>query len=294
MSDPSGPSGPSEPIRLDDEPDPSRPPDRSELLALALELATTAAALLVDGLDRARTMVATKTSLTDLVTDMDRASEKTIVDGIVARRAYDAILGEEGSDRPGTSGVRWIIDPVDGTTNYVYGHPGFAVSIGVEWTDPETGRSDAVVGVVVDPLHREVFTAVAGAGATRNGGPIRCSAETDLRRALVATGFSYEADRRRRQAEVLTQILPEVRDIRRMGAASADLCSVACGRVDAYYEKGLAPWDHAAGALIAREAGAIVGDLDGGEASARFMLASAPGLFDALATRLRDAGAADA
>jgi fructose-1,6-bisphosphatase/inositol monophosphatase family enzyme len=269
-------------------------PDPTELVDLATDVATTAAALLVGGLARARHSIETKTSVTDLVTDMDRASERTIVDGILAHRPHDAVVGEEGSDRSGTTGVRWIIDPIDGTTNYVYGHPGFAVSIAAEWTDAATGRAEALVGVVADPLHDEVFTAVAGGGAFRNGEPIRCSAATELRHALVATGFSYESERRFRQAGVLTQVLPAVRDIRRMGAASVDLCSVACGRVDAYYERGLKPWDFAAGALVAREAGALVTDLDGGDPSEAFTLAATPALSVPLARLLRDAGAADA
>jgi myo-inositol-1(or 4)-monophosphatase len=272
----------------------STAPDPSELVDLATDLATTAAALLVEGLARARHSVETKSSTTDLVTDMDRASEQIIVDGLAAHRPHDGVLGEEGSDRAGTSGVRWIIDPIDGTTNYVYGHPGFAVSIAPAWTDPASGRTEVLAGAVADPLHDEVFTATAGGGAFRDGEPIRCSAATDLGQVLVATGFSYEADRRARQAAVLATLLPAVRDIRRMGAASVDLCSVACGRVDAYYERGLQPWDFAAGALVAREAGALVTDLDGGEPSTAFTLAAAPAVHPSLADLLRRSGAADA
>ena len=272
----------------------STAPDLTELVDLATDLATAAAALLVDGLARTRHSVETKTSTTDLVTDMDRLSERTIVDGILAVRPDDGVLGEEGADRAGTSGVRWIIDPIDGTTNYVYGHPGFAVSIAAERTDPITGVVEVVVGVVADPLHGEVFTAIAGGGAFRDGEPITCSTAGDLGQALVATGFSYEADRRARQAAVLTHLLPAVRDIRRMGAASVDLCSVACGRVDAYYEKGLKPWDVAAGALVAREAGALVTDLDRGAPSEAFTLAAAPDVHAPLAELLRRAGAAEA
>lgn len=257
------------------------------LVALATSTAAEAAALIVDGLTRARTSVDTKTTGTDMVTEMDRASEALILRRLLAARADDAVLGEEGTDRTGTSGVRWIIDPIDGTTNYLYGHAGFAVSIAAE--------IDGVieVGVVHDPLHREVFTAVRSEGAQRNDSPIRVSSETDLSRALVATGFSYEPDRRRRQAGVLQEVLPSVRDIRRMGAASVDLCSVACGRVDAYFERGLQPWDHAAGALIATEAGALVGDLDGGPPRFDFCLAAPPALFGPLRTALDAAGARD-
>ena len=146
-------------------------------------------------------------------------------------------------------------------------------------------------GVVVDPLHDDVFSATKGGGAQRNGQSIQVSAQTELGHTLVATGFSYEADRRRRQAEVLVHLLPAVRDIRRMGAAAVDLCWVACGRVDAFYEKGLAPWDFAAGALIAAEAGARVGDLTGGSASTEFTLAAAPAVFGPLEALLSSAGA---
>lgn len=258
------------------------------LLDLAVDIAGAAADLLVDGLTRTRTTVDTKTTGTDMVTEMDRASERLIVDRILTARPDDGILGEEGTDRAGSSGVRWIVDPIDGTTNYLYGHPGFSVSIAVE--------VDGVieVGVVHDPLHNEVFTASRGAGAHRNGRPISVSTETRLAHSLVATGFSYEPERRRRQATVLAELLPQVRDIRRMGAASVDLCSVACGRVDAYYERGLQPWDHAAGALIAREAGALVGDLAGADPDVEFCLAAPPALFDRLRTLLEELGAGHA
>ena len=256
-----------------------------ELLALGVDLAAHAAALLLDRLDREH-IVGTKSSPTDMVTDTDRAAEALIVAGIEAARPGDAVLGEEGADAVGTSGVRWVVDPIDGTTNYLYGLPGFAVSIAAELD------GEAVVGVVHDPLHGDVFTAVRGAGAHRNGRPIHASDHADLSTALIATGFAYERTRRRAQAAVLERVLPRVRDIRRFGAASVDLCSVACGRVDGYYEVGLAPWDHAAGALIATEAGALVGDLDGGPPSGAFTLAAGPTLHAALRGLLREADAA--
>jgi myo-inositol-1(or 4)-monophosphatase len=259
-----------------------------ELLDLAVRLAADAAALLVDGLSLQRAEVTTKSTPTDMVTEMDRASEALIASGIHAARPDDAIVGEEGADRSGTSGVRWLVDPVDGTTNYLYGHPGFAVSIAAELD------GDVVAGVVHDPLHGEVFTAARGRGARRNGVPIAASTCTDLSTALVGTGFSYERERRHRQAQVLVEVLPRVRDIRRMGAAAVDLCSVGCGRLDAYYERGLGPWDLAAGVLVAQEAGAAVGDLRGGPASGEFVLAAAPGLFEGLRALLDSAGAATA
>lgn len=262
--------------------------DTTALLELAIATAAEAASLIVDGLSRARTLVDTKTTGTDMVTEMDKASEALILGRLTAARPDDAILGEEGTDRTGTTGIRWIVDPIDGTTNYLYGHAGFAVSIAAEID------GEMALGVVHDPLHGEVFTARRGCGAQRNGEPIRASSETDLSHALVATGFSYEPDRRRRQAAVLGNVIGSVRDIRRMGAASVDLCSVACGRVDAYYERGLQPWDHAAGALIASEAGAIVGNLSGGAPEFDFCLAAPPALFDGLRSLLIDADAGNA
>lgn len=250
--------------------------------------------MLLDGLDRARTEVGTKSTRTDMVTEMDRASEALLVAGIRAARPDDAILGEEGTDQAGTSGLCWVIDPLDGTTNYLYGLPGFAVSIAVragDRRDDGGATDDTVVGVVVDPARSEMYWAAAGTGAFRNGVPIRVNDHADLATALVATGFGYAPAQRARQATVLSHVLPRVRDIRRFGAAAVDLCLVATGRVDAYYEVGLQPWDVAAGELIAREAGAHTGDLDGGPAGAGFTLAAGPHLFDPLRRLLIDAGA---
>jgi myo-inositol-1(or 4)-monophosphatase len=259
----------------------------AELLSFAHLLAEEAAQLLLDGLKVAE-VLGTKSTTTDLVTSMDRASERHIVDGIRAARPDDAIVGEEGTDRAGTSGVRWVIDPLDGTTNYFYAVPAFAVSIAVE--------VDGVVvaGVVADPSHRETYAARLGGGATCNGAPIRCTDVDALSHALVGTGFSYESERRARQGRVVAELLPVARDVRRFGAAALDLCWVACGRLDAFYERGLQSWDLAAGALIAAEAGATVGDLDGGPPSTAFTLASAPRIFEPLRAVLADAGAADA
>lgn len=262
-------------------------PSPDDLLALAASVAADAAALLVDGLSRARASVDTKSTGTDMVTEMDRAAERLIVDGLLSARPDDGVLGEEGTDRVGTSGVRWVVDPLDGTTNYLYGHAGFAVSIGAQ-LDGTT-----VAAIVHDPLHRDVFAATLGGGATRNGVPIHVSSETRLSHALVATGFGYRPERRELRARVVAELLPRVRDIRRMGAASVDLCSVACGRVDAYFERGLQPWDHTAGALVAREAGAVVGHLDGGPEDDDFVLAAPPALHEPLRELLARVGAAD-
>lgn len=259
--------------------------DPAQLADLASSLAQQAARLLLDGMDRARRSVSTKSSATDMVTEMDRESELLLVEGIRSARPCDAILAEEGTAMAGSSGIRWVIDPLDGTTNYLYGHPGFAVSIAAEHF------GEVVAGVVVDPMAGDVYRAVKGSGATRNGQRITVSEQTELSHSLIATGFSYEPSRRVHQAEVLEKIISGVRDMRRMGAAAMDLCSVACGRVDAFYERGLQPWDFAAGSLIAREAGALVGDLDGGPPSGEFCLASGPGLFNQVSDLLRHAGA---
>ncbi len=264
------------------------PLDLADLRTLAEQTARAAGGLLRTAMGRIRAEVSTKTTGTDMVTEMDRASEALIADRLLGMRPHDGILGEEGADVTGTSGVRWVVDPLDGTTNYLYGFPGFNVSIAAE-VDGE-----AAVGVVYDVVRDELFSAVRGGGATREGQPIRASSATDLPHALVGTGFSYEPEQRRRQAEVLVHVLPRVRDIRRQGAAALDLCSVACGRLDAYYERGLAVWDLAAGGLIAREAGAQVTDLDGGPPTAGSVVAAAPGIAAALRDLLATTGAAGA
>jgi myo-inositol-1(or 4)-monophosphatase len=261
--------------------------DPTELLTLARALAADAAQLLREGIDDVRD-VSTKSTLTDVVTASDRAAERFIVDRIRAARPDDAILGEEGTDHPGTSGVRWVVDPLDGTTNFLYGIPAFAVSIAIE----VDGVTEAAV--VIDAARLETFTAVRGGGARLDDRPIRCNDAERLETALVGTGFAYDAVRRAQQGAVVAQVLPAVRDVRRIGSAATDLCWVACGRYDAYYEQGLSPWDLAAGALIAAEAGATVGDLDGGPASGGFTLATAPVLFEPLRALLRTVGAGTA
>ncbi len=242
--------------------------------------------MLLAGADGLRVDVTTKTSGTDMVSEMDRASEALIVKGILAERPDDAILGEETGSRAGTSGVRWVIDPLDGTTNYLYRHPIWAVSVGVE-VDGEVE-----VGVVASPGLQETFSAVRGGGARLNGDPIAVSDAADLASALVGTGFGYVAERRARQAAVLPHVLPAVRDIRRNGVASLDLCWVACGRLDGYFEAGGQPWDVAAGLLIASEAGAVVSGLDGGPVAPESVMVAAPGVAPALFELLTGAGAA--
>jgi myo-inositol-1(or 4)-monophosphatase len=250
-------------------------------------VARDAGRLLHDGLDRARLQVDTKSTHTDMVTEMDRAAEALIVERLLGARPDDGMLGEEGTNRAGTSGVRWIVDPLDGTTNYLYALPGFNVSIAAEVA------GEVVAAAVFDVVREELFSATLGRGATRDGTSIHASEAGELSRALIGTGFSYDAQRRGKQAAVLVEVLPQVRDIRRSGAAAIDLCSVACGRLDGFYERGLAPWDLAAGGLIAREAGAVVTAIDGGPLGDD-VVAAARGIAHALRALVHEAGAAEA
>ena len=250
-------------------------PDRLALLSLATELARAAGGLALSmraGVEQ----LAPKSSPTDAVTAADQAVERQLVEGIRAFRPDDGILGEEGAADPGSTGLRWVIDPIDGTVNYLYGLTGWAVSVGVELD------GEAVAGAVFAPSRGELWQAALGHGATLDGRALRCTAVTELSRALVATGFGYDARRRAAQARILPALVPAVRDIRREGAGALDLCSVAAGRVDAYYEQGLSPWDLCAGGLIAREAGAQVEGLHGRPASHDLVVAAGPGVFGEL------------
>lgn len=254
-----------------------------ELLALAARLAVEAGTMAAEGRrERGVTAAATKSTVTDMVTEFDRACEELIVSGLHAARPDDGIVGEEGTDHAGTSGIDWLVDPIDGTTNFLYGLPGWAVSIAAR------GPEGALVGAVYVPATDELFTARVGGGAQLNGRSIRCSDTTDLAVTLVATGFAYSTDLRRGQAARAGALLPHVRDIRRFGAASTDLCHVAAGRVDAYYEEWLGPWDIAAGELIAREAGCSVGALEGGHAPPLSLLVAGPGVFTPLRELIAD------
>jgi myo-inositol-1(or 4)-monophosphatase len=217
-----------------------------------------------------------------MVTEFDRASERLIVAGLQRVRPDDAIVGEEGTDTDGRSGVHWLIDPIDGTTNFLYGLPGYNVSIAAR-TDEGTQ-----VGAVYVPATDELFTAIRGGGARLDGVPIHCSTTTSLRHALVATGFSYLPERREAQAARIVRLIGKVRDIRRIGAAAYDLCNVAAGRVDVYFEQWLGPWDLAAGELIAAEAGCRTGSFDGGPVDPSSVLVATPALFQPMIELLRD------
>ncbi|MEP6560152.1 MAG: inositol monophosphatase family protein [Nakamurella sp.] len=216
-----------------------------------------------------------KTSATDPVSDADRAAEAILVDLITSERPDDGVLGEEGAARESTSGIRWVIDPLDGTVNYLYQLDNFSVSVAAEDAD------GALVGVVYNPTNRKAYHAIRGVGAAVDGRPLRVNEPVQLDRALVATGFGYSADRRRTQGALVAQLLPKVRDIRRIGSAALDLCAVAAGAVDGYFEEGVQAWDVAAGGLIAREAGAKYVDFTPTGAPSG-CLAAGPALFEQL------------
>jgi myo-inositol-1(or 4)-monophosphatase len=274
--------------------------DAEALLQIAVDAAGEAGRLLASWRGDGRPeVIDTKSSPTDVVTEMDRRSEALITGRIRSYRPGDAVLGEEGGqtaggspggeagagERPGR--VRWVVDPLDGTVNYLYGLRDWAVSIAAEVD------GTVVAGVVEVPRSGETFTAVAGQGAWlhRDGAviPLRCTSGVSLGQALVGTGFGYDSARRQVQGEVIAALLPHVRDIRRGGSAAVDLCSVAAGRLDAFFERGLNYWDFAAGGLIAREAGAVVGGLAGRAESSSMAVAAGPELYrqlDSFLTRL--------
>ena len=256
-----------------------------ELRALAVSVAQEAGGVLADRAGQVE-VAATKSSPTDVVTEMDRRSEELIRSRILAARPADAILGEEGGlignadDAP----VLWVIDPLDGTVNYLYGLHDWAVSVAAEVS------GEIVAGAVYVPVRGELFSAVKGGGAVLASADgeskLHCNTGVPLERALIGTGFGYLAGRRKVQGEVVAAMLPQVRDIRRIGVASVDLCAVAAGRLDGFYERGLNYWDWAAGALVAAESGAAAGGLDGRPVSQSLTVVAGPDLFGPLTAAL--------
>jgi myo-inositol-1(or 4)-monophosphatase len=265
-------------------------PTPDELLDIARRVAREAA----DTASRMRregvSAVATKSTATDVVTAADRAVERQVTEALRRERPEDHVLGEEyghnASEKAGAATVRWIVDPIDGTVNYLYGLPQFAVSLAAE-VDGEV-----VAGVVRNAMTGDEWAATRGGGAFRGGRRLVGSTETDLGQALVGTGFGYDPARRAHQAGVLAQLITHVRDIRRFGSASLDLCMAAEGLLDAYYEKGLNAWDRAAGGLIAEEAGLRVAGLHGAPPGLDLVLAAPPALFGPLHDHLADFDAA--
>jgi myo-inositol-1(or 4)-monophosphatase len=229
--------------------------------------------LLLERFGRPARGVESKSTETDLVSEADTTSEQAIKALLAEERPQDGLLAEEGSEHDSASGRRWVIDPLDGTVNFLYGLPAWCVSVALE---DDQGAGTAVV---YDPLRDETYTAERGGGAALNGVPLRVSGEERPERALIATGFSYSPELRAQQAQTLQRVLPRFRDIRRAGAAALDLASLAAGRVDGYYERGLKPWDWAAGRLLVTEAGGAVADLPGEPAG---LAAASPGLLPQL------------
>jgi myo-inositol-1(or 4)-monophosphatase len=267
----------------------------TELLALAQEAARAAADLVRERAVRTVEVAATKSSETDVVTEADRASEELIRRIIAAKRPQDAFLGEEGGQSDGrvedTSGVRWIVDPIDGTVNFLYGVPRYAVSVAAERDTPEGRR--VVAGVVIDVARGIEFTGHVDADgrivSRRGGKPISVAGPAPLSKRLIATGFGYDAGLRRLQAQCLVRLLPQVRDIRRIGSCALDVCDVAQGVFDGYLEEGVHLWDHAAAGLIAQGAGARV-EVATGLGGGRLLLVAPESGFDELREAAVDAG----
>jgi len=245
-------------------------------------MALDAGALLVDRFRGPARDVHVKSSATDMVSAADEDAEAMIHRVLRSERPDDGLLGEEGGREKATSGRRWLVDPLDGTTNFLYGIPVWAVSVALE--DEDGG----LVGVVFDPLREELFTAARGEGARLNDEPLTMRPHDELATALVATGFAYDPAQRAKQAQVLVTLLPAVRDIRRAGAAALDLCALAAGRVDAYYERNLNPWDWSAAHLIVAEAGGAVVDMEG---EPHGLAAASPALLPKLLSLLEEAEA---
>jgi myo-inositol-1(or 4)-monophosphatase len=251
------------------------------LLQLAVEVAHEAGAGLREAFGGVLA-ISSKSTPTDLVSEADVATERLIRERLVAARPGDAIMGEEGDDRPGTSGLRWVVDPLDGTVNFLYGIPQWCVSIAVE------DAAGALAGVVFDPMRDETWTATRDGDAALDGTRMTAAAKDDIATALVATGFGYDAQVREVQAGVIARLLPQVRDIRRLGAAALDLCWVAAGRYDAYFERGVNHWDVAAGQLLCERAGLALRALPPAPPAGAGLLVAPPGMVDALLAALVD------
>ncbi len=238
----------------------------TELADLAEHLAVTAGALVRDGRPRRVDVAATKSSPIDVVTAMDLASERLLRSTIAERRPGDGVLGEEDGFATGSTGVTWVVDPIDGTVNYLYGIPAYAVSVAAVVGRPTPAEWTVVAAAVHAVADGRTWTAALGRGARLDGAPVAVNAAVPMAQSLLGTGFGYTVERRRGQARVIADLLPRVRDIRRIGSAALDLCTLASGGLDLYFERGLQPWDLAAASLVAREAGAAVLGLRGAPA----------------------------
>lgn len=241
--------------------------DISDLREVAEAVAREAGQLVKDFRERGVEVANRKSTDTDVVTAADMAAEELIRTRLRVLRPQDGILGEEAGEQRGTSGLTWVVDPIDGTVNYLHGLPEYSVSVAVVTGEPTPERWQVEAGCVYRPDDGLTYGAGRGQGAWKNSSPLQVSAPVELSRALVATGFAYDANTRRRQAEILTTVLPQIADIRRGGSAALDLAATAAGQFAAFYETGLSPWDMAAGELIITEAGGVVQGLNGAKAS---------------------------
>jgi myo-inositol-1(or 4)-monophosphatase len=270
----------------------------SDLLDIAASIAREAGALAALRRREGVEVADTKSSVVDVVTEADREVERLIRGRLADARPGDGILGEEGGGQTGTSGLTWLVDPIDGTTNYLYGIPHYAVSIAVVEGEPDPLTWRGIAGVVFNPASGELFAAATGEGATLSVSTgsttdLQVAAPVPLGEALIGTGFAYASEMRGVQGAIVTRLLPLVRDIRRQGTASLDLSFVAAGRLNAFFERTLSPWDHAAGAIIAREAGATVKGLGDAAPSRDFVLAAEPALAARLEAELTAFGVAE-
>ncbi|GAA3820544.1 inositol monophosphatase family protein [Cellulomonas soli] len=262
-----------------------------ELVAIAERLAREAGALVLEGRPDRVEVAATKSSPQDVVTAMDLASENLLRERLAQWRPEDGILGEEQGYEPGTSGITWVVDPIDGTVNYLYGIPAYAVSVAAVVGGPDPATWQVLAGCVHAPVDGRTFTAGLGQGAYQDGRRLRVNSAVPLELSLVGTGFGYVAERRRAQAAVVADLLPLVRDIRRIGSAALDLCTLAAGGLDAHFERGLQPWDLAAASLVAQEAGAVVRGLHGARAGSAMAVAGPEQTVERLVAFLEERGA---
>ena len=251
-----------------------------DLRALAEDVAREAGAQLLEAFAGPVIGLSTKSTPTDLVSDADEAAQELIFSRLLAARPDDGLMGEEGGDREGTSGLRWVVDPLDGTSNFLYRLPQWAVSIAVEDAD------GGVAGAVYDPPRDQMWSATRGGKALLDGETVTGSAREELGKALISTGFGYDAEVRRAQAAIVADLLPDVRDIRRFGAAALDLAWCAAGRYDAFFERGVHHWDVAAGALLCECAGLVVEPLAPAPPQGDGILVATPGLIDVLRERV--------
>lgn len=252
-----------------------------ELLSLARDTALQAGALARLRRSEGVEVAESKSAPEDIVTHADQETEALIRAVLAKARPDDGFYGEESEATTGSSGLTWVVDPIDGTVNFLYGIPAWCVSIAVVEGDPNPASWNTIAGAVFNPMTNELFTAAQRKGAYLGAERLQVKTGVALPLALVGTGFGYSWERRVRQARVVTGLIDQVRDIRRIGSAALDLCSVAAGRLDLYYERGLNPWDHAAGALVASEAGARVGGFGGDREGNDLVIAGAPDLYDA-------------